>query len=205
MITFDPAKHEYSVDGAVRRSVTQIISDAGLIDDAWFTETSRLRGQAVHVACHYFDERDLESGWMETSPHAGYVLAWEKFKAESGFVPDLIEQRMYNPVLGYCGTLDRTGKIGQASILLDIKTSATRQDWHAVQLAGYAGFFPKPLVFRRFTVHLRSDWTYKVEEQHSSTYMDSWQDFLAAMRISEIKHGRKRGSSSRTSSASTAA
>src|SRR3989338_2196847 len=96
MLTFDEENHLYCFEGKPVQSVTQILKSAGLIDDQWFTEAARRRGQYVHEAAQYLDEEDLN--WENVDPILQpYLRAYEKFKAETGFIPILIEKRLYNP------------------------------------------------------------------------------------------------------------
>lgn len=190
-IEFDEAAHRYVVDGIERPSVTQLIYQAGLINDRWWSEESRTRGQAVHVACHYLDENDLDIATVDEA-HRPYVLAWEKFRRDARFTPDLIEHRIFHPIYGYCGTLDRTGRIeGGAELLLDLKTGVAER-WHGCQVAGYANVFDKPGRFRRMTVQLKKDATYKVHEYSTSEYRDHWTTFLACYELWRFRQEGKK-------------
>jgi hypothetical protein len=178
--------HEYTVNGIPRPSVTSVLKVAGLINDDWYTEASRRRGSAVHAACHYLDEDDLPESWLETSPHAGYVRAWQKFKSETHFTPSLIEHRIFHSKLGYCGTLDRTGAFQpppfEPNVLLDIKTGASAR-WHRIQLAAYAACFSNPGSFRRMTIYVREDGTYSIVEYHPRDYQEALNVFHAGLVI----------------------
>jgi hypothetical protein len=44
MLTFDEATHTYYWNGVRAPSVTQRIARAGLLDDRWYDEYSRMRG-----------------------------------------------------------------------------------------------------------------------------------------------------------------
>jgi hypothetical protein len=192
MIVFDPARHLYTVAGHPRPSVTQILTAAGLIDDAWYTIEARERGHAVHVACHYLDEGDLDPTWLETSPFAGYVRSYQRFLADIGFVCSSIEERLFHSALGYCGTCDRTGYFGARpaagpNVLLDLKTGGA-DPWHRVQLAAYAACQPEPGRFRRFNVYLRRDGSRaKLVERTPGMYLADWNVFQAAIVIANFK------------------
>ena len=56
VLSFDPITHQYRLDGERVPSVTQVLSVCGLIDDTWYTEESRQRGQAIHLATKLLDE-----------------------------------------------------------------------------------------------------------------------------------------------------
>jgi hypothetical protein len=191
-IILNQATHEYSVDGIARPGVTSILASAGLIDDRWFTDESRHRGKAVHAACHYMDEGDLPDAWMDSSPYAGYVRGWEKFRNESGFVPDTIEERVSHQFWGYCGTLDRRGHIGTRRILLDIKTGQS-QYWHACQLRAYSECFGNPRQYELFTVHLGENGSYSVAQRPYAFMQAAGDAFWAALTIYQFKHWRKNG------------
>jgi hypothetical protein len=180
----------------VRPGVTTVLKVAGLIDDQWCTEAARRRGSAVHAACHYLDEDDLPESWLESSPHAGYVRAWLKFKVQTGFRPSLIEHRVFHKKLGYCGTLDRAGSFrssepSEPDTVLDIKTGEA-QRWHRIQLAAYANCLDVPGRYRRMTVLLRADETYAIVEHHPREFREAMNVFGAALVIYGEKNGNNR-------------
>jgi hypothetical protein len=209
LVHFDETTHVYTVAGVQRPSVTQILKDAGLIDTTWYTDEARERGKAVHFATQFLDEDDLE--WDTVLPkYRGYVEAWERFKQESHFQIGrdsednlLIEYRLFHPVSGYCGMLDRLGTIGTAEYLLDIKTGE-HQEWHGYQMAAYSQCLPNPHSRKRMTVHLRANGSYSTREHELPTFPYHWQVFAAATVIWQAKH-RKRNSHGYTRAAVSAA
>jgi hypothetical protein len=46
-------------------SVTTILKSVGLIDASFYTIEGRERGSAVHLACEYFDQGDLDEDTLE--------------------------------------------------------------------------------------------------------------------------------------------
>lgn len=205
-ITFDSATHTYRDENGVRLpSVTEIIKGAGLMEgEQFFTEEARDRGTAVHAACHYLDEGDLDTAWMQRNPQlAGYVEGWIKFKERMAFVPDLIEHRVHNATYGYAGSLDRTGRLGSMTtpILLDIKTGIPAA-WHDLQSSAYASCFGRPRAFRRMTVYLHDDGTFGIGERNYKHFSDDWNTFLSALQIFTWKEKNVRSSTdNRTPSA----
>lgn len=207
MLEFDHDRHLYQSDGRPVPSVTQVLHAAGLIDSTWYTDESRDRGTAVHMACHYIDEEgphgelgNLDPEWMERSPYAGYVRAYLAFKQDAGFHQELVEKRLVHQ-LGYCGTVDRTGFFGQqialgANVVLDIKTGI-HEEWHRVQLAAYAACMPRPMGMRRFNLYLSNDSKkrvpYRVVERGPGQFVDDFNVFQAALIIAKFK-GWKDGS-----------
>lgn len=162
-LIFDPATHTYTYRGITFPSVTQVLKETGLIDDRWYSEAARIRGQAVHLATEYDDRGVLDESTVSPIVRP-YLAAWRRFRAETGFAPTEIERRVSHPTAQYGGTLDRLGALGSgALILLDIKTGGP-QRWHALQLAAYAMALPEPRKYRRARVELRGDGTYRFSE-----------------------------------------
>jgi len=196
VLEFDEQEHIYTVDGVLRPSVTQTLKEAGLIDVHWYTDEARLRGKAVHAACQFLDEDDLD-GDTVVPEYQGYVRAWETFKRETGFRisrdPDghlLSEYRMYHPGFGYCGTLDRQGTIGKNDYILDIKTGGP-EEWHAYQLAGYSQCFSNALARKRLTVHLKANGRYTTREYAPDRFASDWQVFSASVVIWQAKNKKR--------------
>jgi hypothetical protein len=84
---FDKADHSYWLGKTRLIGVSDAIQAAGLKDFSRIApdvlEHARQRGTAVHAACHFLDEGDLN--WATVSPEIEpYVRAWERFKKETG-------------------------------------------------------------------------------------------------------------------------
>ena len=194
VIVFDEGAHVYKVNDRVVPSVTQIIYAAGLVDDTWFTDEARNRGRIVHTASHYLDENDLVLDSLDEK-YRPYLSAWERFKREARFTPDLIEHRIYHKVWGYCGTLDRTGTFdGGTKCILDLKTSGSKsgtpEKWWPLQLSAYISALdiPDPGAYRRMNVSLHKDGTFRVHEYPNGQYRDAWNMFLACLSIWNYHH-----------------
>lgn len=145
--------------------VTQILQATGISDFSKIrnAEFYLERGQDVHLICADID-RGIPDYWSD-SDLAGYAQAYLNFKAESGFVPDLIEHPVYNEIRKYRGTLDRTGRFPafKGPNLLDIKSGIVA-DWTALQTAGYTATLPEPETFRRWGLSLAKTGKYKLTE-----------------------------------------
>src|ERR1043165_3114073 len=98
-LTLDKELHVYTLADRVLPSVTEILKGAGLVDDRWWTEAGRWRGSAVHAACWYDDEGDLDETTLDPKLQ-NYLQAYRKFKTELGFIPTDIETPIYNDLLG---------------------------------------------------------------------------------------------------------
>lgn len=162
MITFDEATHTYLNDGKRVLSVTQILREAGLITGTdFFTEDARLRGEAVHKACEYLDEDDLDFETVDPA-YLPYLKAYQKFLSDFNPSWKDIEKIVYNNTYNYVGTFDRAGILLNDLCVLDIK-SGGKLPWHPVQLAAYAGAYTTSAI-KRYGLYLKDDGDYKLKE-----------------------------------------
>lgn len=141
-LRFDPESHSYFWKGERLPGVTEIIGSLGLIGGSdWFTEASAERGNDVHKTTLLYDEGRLDFDTL-SDEMAGYLTAWIAFRAEHKFEPIHCELPLAHPRMGFAGTLDRIGLMGDVETLPDIKTMAQpcrKQKPHwALQLALYA-------------------------------------------------------------------
>jgi hypothetical protein len=186
-LLFDPVEHAYTVSGRRVPSVTQTL--APLVDYSMVPkdtlERARLLGQAVHRMTELFDLDDLDMNDLadELKP---YLTAWIKFRAETGFVPETIEKRLYHPTLRYAGTPDRSGLIRGRRAVIDIKKMLTLGPVIGLQLAAYKELFEKngTPIEDRYALGLRADGTYRL---HPYTDKGDWPVFLSLLTIRNWK------------------
>ena len=177
---FDQATHVYRLGDRVLPSVTQVLKEAGIIDDTWYTEESRIRGSFAHEATALDDAGVLDESSVDSSL-AGYLEAWRRFKRDSGMRILKAEFRICDRVYGYAGTVDRLAVVRHQPTIPDIKTGDP-EPWHALQLAGYARCVPgRPM---RMGVYLHDDGKYTTR-----TYTDPSDDaaFLACVGVANWK------------------
>jgi len=164
-LTLDPEEHIYRLDDRRVRSVTQVLSPFLTFDlvRADVLEFALKRGSAVHLAAQYDDEGLLDEG--SVGPFiTPYLGAYRRFRRESGFEPEFIEQMVYSERYDFAGMLDRIGRLNARRILLDIK-SGDPEGWHALQLAGYELGAEECLGLPglpRFGLYLRRDGSYRL-------------------------------------------
>src|SRR5579872_3456502 len=176
--TFTPDGHIYkNAAGKEIPSVTQILENLGFIDLSEVSpqrlEHKRRIGDAVHYYVHLVLQ-GIEVDWDKVHDDAAnYCWAFDKFLAESNFVPDLIEGKPATEIVGvhkhhgmeYGYTYDLRGKIGGFPVLIDIKnTYAIEPSW-PYQLAAYELTLPKPEnepYWRRLALWLRKDSRYEL-------------------------------------------
>lgn len=149
-LEFREATHEYYCDGRRLPSVTGVMRTAGLTSSYGFDDPIHaLRGHAVHYGCAIIDQ----GGEPSVAPpvrhaqnpdyiqvvkdiHDGYWPAYRAFKARTGFQGRIYECPMVHPYLGYAGTFDVCGEVGEELWLLDLKSGAL-PELVPVQLAAY--------------------------------------------------------------------
>ena len=157
-IQFDEAKHEYTNDGVVYTSVTQIIGASGLYGNAvnYFDERSRDRGKKVHKIVELHLKGILNRDTVDPAL-AGYFNAWLKFEKDTGFKAGLIECLLYNDTQRIAGRVDLIREDGEA--IYDLKTSTTPSPATGIQLAGYEYLYGSPC--KRFALHLGAEGKYR--------------------------------------------
>ena len=169
-LTFDAEHHLYRLNGGVIPSVTQVLSDAGVVDytalPPHVRESALWRGTLVHQATQLFDEDDLD--WDTLDPElAGYVRAYADFRKHTGLTPILREHRGHNACWGYAGTLDIVGKVPDGRIwLVDIKSGGMPK-WTGLQTAAYLELdnIPADLhAAERYALQLGKNGTYRLSE-----------------------------------------
>lgn len=171
VLTFEPVKHHYKVDGILKRSVTGIIQDAGLVDTKWFTEESRQRGSAVHhgvrllLEGHKLDPKTVDPRIV------GYIKGAERFLSEVFVEPICVEVPMYHETLDYCGTMDLVARYGSKKLItiIDWKTGPVPDlevvSPEALQMAFYKMLFEANQpgkIQKRLGVHLEKNGNYKL-------------------------------------------
>lgn len=188
-LQFDEATHTYTLNGRTLLSVTQVLKAAGLTEyldriPPDVLEKARQRGVAVHAACQFLDEGDLD--WNTVHPSIiGYVHAWEKFKTDTGIVFTEIEKRRYHPLYLFAGTPDRVGILNGRPCIPDIKTYEA-PEWGGIQTAGYEIMLRSKEIplYDRYAVHLKDDGKYKITQYKDS---EDGKMFMACLAVAQWK------------------
>ena len=187
-LTFDEASHLYKLDGKEIPSVTQILQGAGLVDYSMLDEATRNfamgRGSAVHLATELYDQNDLDMDSLDPCL-LPYLSAWQQFRKDTGFKPNIIEGVVANILYEYAGTFDRTGFLNNQRIIIDIKSNDIPW-WTALQLAAYEKCLPD--YYARYAIALRKDGTYRLKPFRNPL---DWENFVAALRVYEMRKEHK--------------
>jgi hypothetical protein len=143
MLTFDAARHAYTLDGAPVRSVTQLLALVGLVnfDDVppSILDAARVRGTVVHQAVHYWNDQDLDLvEFRATFPqYVGYLSSWLALCATGRLSTVLCEHRVAHTSPRFAGTFDWLGLFDGEATLLDFATGAPEDAAKHLQLAAY--------------------------------------------------------------------
>lgn len=137
-LTFEESTHTYRFNGQIVPSVTQVLTSVGMIDPTYFTEESRIRGTAIHLACELDDLGVLDESTVDERIMP-CLHGWRKARASKAVGEIIgIEERLYSPPHRCAGTMDRRTRIGNRVHAMELKTGdGPWQEWWKIQLAGY--------------------------------------------------------------------
>lgn len=165
--TFNADPHEYRIDGRIVNGHTGLLRKVGIIDERWFTEETRQRGDYAHRASALDDAGDLNEEELDPALWQ-YVNEWRRARAELKFKILAIEEHVFNIPYRYGATIDRRVMFPPESpvkvkgeAVLEIKTGAWA-NWHGIQLGLQALCYDRPL--GRVTVYLPTTGKFKFEE-----------------------------------------
>ncbi len=185
LLTFDAESHTYRFMGAPVPSVTTILrplNNFSRIDPDVLAAKADL-GTRVHEACHFLDEDDLDEETIEADVEP-YLEAWKRFKAETGALVLASEQRVFEPMNHYAGTLDNVLQINGVKWIVDKKTADQVPASVGPQTAAYLRALGDASVTRRAVVRLHPDGTYHF---NPLTGVDDWSVFMACLAIHRFK------------------
>ena len=197
LVTLDETTHVYTHrDGHRPPSVTAILGSvppwSQRFDRADPADLERKGaiGRAVHLACEYFDQGVLDWGSLDPAVQP-YVDGWILFCQEKRVEVLEVEQKVYHPIYGYAGTLDRILRAdchrGRGLALVDLKTgdatmagpqtAAYLHAWHAMRDESGS---PIDAPVERWSVQLLPTGRYAITEH---TDRRDWRLFLAAFEL----------------------
>jgi len=184
-ITLDHDTHTYRVDGRVWPGVTKILPspvDADAVPSGRMAD-AMLLGTHVHLLIQLYLEGDLDESTVRDELWP-YLRAFQKFEADTGFKPRLVEQIVYSQKYQVIGMLDLEGELSRRNAVIDIKTGTRLSPVTRLQTAGYAGMLKECQGWRgtdRYALHLRKDGAYRL----SPVYRDrnDWMVFLNFLTV----------------------
>lgn len=168
-LRFEPAHHEYFLDGVQIPSVTQMLVATGWIDPTYYTEESRRRGSIVHTLTAAYDLGTLDLDRVHQ--YRGYVLAY--IEAMRTIRPTMlaIEEMVVHPGYPFAGKPDRVARMFGVLTIPEIKTGG-RERAHAVQTALQAILVAgadrehrlPPTSYQRAAIYLKASGRYTLEQ-----------------------------------------
>jgi len=183
-LVFVEETHQYFLGGVELPSVTTVI-DSVLTDWSKIPrdtlEYARQRGTAVHTACELWDLDDLDEDTLDPAI-APYLIAYRSFLVDSGFVPEVIEQRLVHRAFGFAGTLDRIGTLNGRRALIDLKSTEATVPSVGPQTAAYKAMAETPggKIDGRYALLLRKNGTYRLIPCKDQS---DWSIFMSALNI----------------------
>ena len=159
---FESENHTHHIGDLRVPGTSELFKSLGLIDDTWFNESARIRGIAVHAACQFLAEGDLD--WKTVDPViVDYVRAYEKLIKDTGFVAKECEKHVWSDLYNVATIIDQVGTIKQEEGIIELKTGKI-QPYHSIQTAIQAMLrWPDGYLTKFRTVaELHSDGTYRL-------------------------------------------
>lgn len=138
LITFDDARHAYTLDGKPAPSVTEVLAaqnDWSKIP-AWQLEAARVLGRDVHAAVNLYARGALDMDALDPAVRP-YVEGAAMFLRASGATVIAAEQRVASKVYGVAGTLDALLEWDNYRYFVDWKVSSVVPSTVGAQLAAY--------------------------------------------------------------------
>lgn len=173
MLKFNEEKHEYTFNGAVVPSVTQILKAGGVCPDFSMIrqdvlERKRHIGVNIHKAIELYNRGTLDASSIK-GELSGYFDGFLLFRKEHDYTTLMSEMRMHHKVYGYAGTPDDYGLLDGHKSVLDTKCVYTLGDSVGPQTAAYKQLlghngFPSK---KRYALQLKPDGTYNLIEYKS--------------------------------------
>jgi hypothetical protein len=222
-IAYDPARHASTApDGRPVPHVTAVLEATGLGTDfeelralgptmRERIELARLRGTAVHMDCHAYDDVDADGrsdlSWETVHPDVlPFVEAWATVRAQKGLTPVVgaRERRLFHPIQWYTGILDGVFRRTDGRLVLgDLKTGDPNSSAAHLQTAAYKAAWelahPDMPIDERWAIWLqpRLREPYRIVNYDApARALDAWQDFpkfCAALAVyNEQPERRKR-------------
>ena len=108
------------------------------VDAQWFTDESRIRGNAIHACCAGYLKGLYFPKLMEN--YQEYIDSFKEWADENIEDVILVEERLIDKDLGYCGQLDAVLKLKdhEKPCIVDWKTGKALQKSWILSISAYA-------------------------------------------------------------------
>ncbi|MBT6047125.1 MAG: hypothetical protein HOG49_09910, partial [Candidatus Scalindua sp.] len=147
----------------------------------YYTEDSRQRGRAVHLATEYYDKGILDESTVHERV-VGYLNAYKKAKAELclNIHPEDIEIRVFHRGLNVCGMIDKLDRTTKT--LIDIKTGIPKDEDY-IQTGGYIVSLEEFDYQKRLILYLNKNGNYKCDWCSKPERINDIRDFISINQI----------------------
>jgi hypothetical protein len=197
VIDFEESTHTYSLHGQRVPSVTQVLDQLGTYVGIPADVLARKAeiGDAVHYATELHDRGELDP-LSVPDEIAGYMVAYLKFREQTGFEPTVIEQIVHSDRYRFAGRLDRIGTFSAlrrvkpgALCMVDLKCTYRLMPAGGPQTAAYSLAWmesrnERNTIKHRFALRLAADGTFELKEHTDPTDLPV---FLAALTLHHFK------------------
>lgn len=199
MLTFNPTNHQYTWNGVIVPSVTQIIGEwqkisvygveyycnrfTGLVVNAETFRDAGHYGTAIHTGARMLAEgRELDLSVLHPSLNHPLV-EFQQWMIDYRPLFDMVESPMYSPKYRYAGTPDIVATIKRKLCVIDIKTGA--YSMAGVQTSGYEQLYRErvkrgTLKMDRYVLHLPKAGKYKFIPMNDATDFDLFRSLFFA-------------------------
>lgn len=182
-LEFDEAAHKYYFQGRWVPNVTSILERAGYSDFSMvppdILRRAQERGTAVHKACWYSDQDDLDEDTLDPIV-VPYLQAWRIAVAAMSLKIVEIEKAIFCPRYWYAGTYDRWAYHPRYGwVLIDIKTGDYSESWK-LQTAAYLRAKVKhaPTTANRLVLQLKANATFQAYWFPATELVRDWEQFV---------------------------
>jgi len=125
-LEFDTIAHRYKLDGVMIPHISFVLEQTGFIDKTWFKPEHAERGKAVHSACQFLIEGDLD--WSTVHPEIlPRVKGFEQFLIERKPTLILSEKPLASKEWRFSGTPDLVLEVpgDRVQWIVDLKSGAS--------------------------------------------------------------------------------
>lgn len=142
-LVFKEEDHSYWLGARRLPSVTQILSDLGFVSPFAKNPDKARLGKYVHEMIALYEEGELDEDALD--PRLGeYLSRWKLIRTPyPPTVRIVLESAVYSEPLGLAGTPDLLVYDDEGVTIVDFKSGNSKEDWHKLQIGGYAALIPE--------------------------------------------------------------
>lgn len=135
-VDYDDESHTYYFEGKPRRSVTQKIKDAGLVDGSHWNDRKRTIGSYVAKAIELFEKGVLDFNTLDPAVKP-YFDSYLLFRESGKYRVVLSEVPLYDPLTDTAGKPDLVIETVTPGLTLVEVKAGVPAPWHKLQTFGY--------------------------------------------------------------------